>query len=509
MASVERFLPRPEIVTVLMLALFYQRLQDGRYQAPRDLLLLGLAQVAWTNSHGLFPLGPFLVGIYWLGSVIDWIRDKSGDLVPLTRLSLVVLLASICSPFGLTGWRYALLLFEEAGTDRPPVFASLGELSATFGAAFRESPAFWFYSFALAGAIAAVVYGFSTRAVSPRLWIVVAMGLLSLTGRRNVVLFVVVAVPFLAETLYRLAGPKLRLPRAATIVAAILILAGSWYPLSGAFYLAFELPTRAGLGVTPSFFPHRLPAMLEESGFEGRILNSNTLGGFYLYHGYPDRLPLTDGRWEIYDREDLSFILTSGRRPGEWRQVVERYDLEGILLAHTSPEAEAILPEISHDAAWRLVFLDRAASFWAPSAGFHALQTARLAGGEDLPDIDRVEDGILLNAFLAGVGAQNLQVLNLERTLAFGRRTEFLLEQLGGVLRDIGRFDEADEAFSRLLEWAPENLEALNELAFLAFREGDLTRARDLMLRALELDPGNERMRENLERVETQLGVRN
>ncbi len=41
--------------------------------------------------------------------------------------------------------------------------------------------------------------------------------------------------------------------------------------------------------------------------------------------------------------------------PLAWRLVVERFDIEGILLAHTSSETAAILPSIAGGTGWRLV----------------------------------------------------------------------------------------------------------------------------------------------------------
>jgi tetratricopeptide (TPR) repeat protein len=278
------------------------------------------------------------------------------------------------------------------------------------------------------------------------------------------------------------------------------MLAWSWMPLSGRFYLNLELPTRFGFGVTPSFFPHGLPKFLEQIDFQGNVLNSNTLGGFLTYHRYPQNLPLTDGRWEIYGPERIEAVMATTRTPGAWRNVVRSYDLRGILLAHTSPEATALLPDLAHDPNWRLVYVDHAASFWMPGA---APETpAARAPREALSTLPpRFDDAVILAAFYDGIGAHALQVEALERALEFGWRPEMLLEQLGPLQLDLEDYADAERTYRRLIARDPRNAPALNELAFLAYVRGDLDDALSLMRKALVLDADNPQYRQNLDRL--------
>ena len=100
----------------------------------------------------------------------------------------------------------------------------------------------------------------------------------------------------------------------------------------------------------------------------------------------------------------------------------------------------------------------------------------------------------MLNAFLAAVGAPQAQALSLARTLAFGQRTELLLEQLGLAQIELRRFDDAQATFGKLLGENPDNMTALNELAFLAYRRRDLDQAAEYLDRAVRLEPDNEEL---------------
>jgi hypothetical protein len=74
-------------------------------------------------------------------------------------------------------------------------------MSSTFGATARSSPALWFFVALLALVVGATSHALARRRPLSlaRSVIVLAMLLAALMGRRNIVLFAVVAAPFLAE----------------------------------------------------------------------------------------------------------------------------------------------------------------------------------------------------------------------------------------------------------------------------------------------------------------------
>jgi hypothetical protein len=488
-------------VTFLGIALVYDRVQKGKFRTATDVAILVLIQIIWSNSHGLFVIGPFLVGCHLLVTVFRKSIEPPGDVRSLVRALAAVVAATLVTPFGFGGWRYAALLLTEVGSGAPEIMRDLGELSATFGEAARSSPAFWFYLVLLILAGAAAITSLARREVSGSLMIVLAMIAASVTGRRNIVLLALVAAPFIAEQLNKSGAARFTIPAGAHWAGAALMAGYALYPLTGAYYLHMEIPARWGFGVTPSFFPHRLPSMLDEIGFEGQVLNSNTLGGFYAYHGFPERVPLTDGRWEVYGPSVIQDVVGQTRSATGWRSVVRQFEITGILIAHTSPEATVLLPELRSAPDWWLVYYDAAASFWLPGDRDGPPPEVPL-DLSSLPEIPRLDDGLILNAFYLGVGAPALRAANLERSLEFGPRREFLLEQLGPLQIELGRFADAEATFTALVEEDAGHAAAHSELAFLAFRRGDLRRARDLIGRATELEPANQEFRENLERVE-------
>jgi tetratricopeptide (TPR) repeat protein len=509
MASIERFDPRPEIVTLLMIALFYWLLQERKYLGVKGLLLFGLLQVLWTNSHGLFVIGPFMAGCYWLAAALRKTQCDESGFAQLSRLLCVLALATLINPYGWEGWRYAALLFVEAGPGAPELLKTLTELSPTFGALARSEIAFWFFAALLAATIITAIPLALCRQLSiARLLIVAGLFAAALTGRRNMPLFALVAAPFVAENL-RLLFPQgirnINLKAALSAALALLMLGWAWYPLSGNYYLRMNIPSRFGWGVTPSYFPHGLSQILEYSRFNGQIYNSNILGGFYLYHGYPQRLPLTDGRWEIYDMKTLEDITDAPDKPAAWAKMVSTYDIRGLLLQHASPEAQALLPALRTQNAWRLIYYDHTVSFWMRSDTPRLLPAIDLATSMLPPKPSRLEDCLILNGFLRRMGADELALQNLQRVLEFEWNTEPLLAQIGQAQIRLQRFDQAESTFKHLLRDHPRNLDALQGLGLLAYRRNDFAASEALLRRALEIAPDNTGIRNSHLKVKTAL----
>ncbi len=501
MASSERFLPRPELFTFFGIAGMYFLLQRKAYRRRAGLVAIAVLQIVWANTHGLFVIGPFMVGCYWAAACKKKLKGDDSDIKLISKGLATTVVATLVSPFPIEGWKYAFLLVAEVGQKKAAVFGSLGELSPTFGHAARSAPAFWFFLILLATCVGSVVQLTRQKRFSPRLLILLGLTAAAMTGRRNTVLFAIVAAPILAETMASFPSFSVRFRRASIVVTAVFMFGWAWYPVSGNYYVKMEVPARFGLGATPSFFPHDLPHFLDSIGFSGNILNSNTLGGFCSFHGFPERLPLTDGRWEIHDPAVLDSIIERSRQSNSWRELVFEYEVQGIMLAHTSPEAKALVPDLHRARDWRLVYFDAAASFWIKRETLPGLPSLETSDHSHLPKLRRPDDGLILGVFLALLGDSYLQIENFKRTLAFGVKRSFVLEKLGAAQIDVRDYPGAETTFLALLELDPENTAALNELAFLSYQAGDLDRAETLMVQVVKLEPNNNEYRENYERI--------
>lgn len=506
-ACEERFTIRPELVSIAMIALIYLQLQQNRFHKPADMALLFVLQVIWTNCHGIFIIGPLMAGCYLVVAVTRDLSNRDfSDSRRLALLTLLLTVACLITPYGWDGLKFTWLLATQVGPSAPSIFRSVYDLRPPFGPSSRSVIAFWFY-FALVAAffssLLTIVIHDRRKIPYARVMIVSAMFVLSLTGIRNIPLFAVVAAPLIAE-IFAATEPK-RIRRITAALTTVVMIAGLmvWSPRPALNHLITWIPYRFGLGVAADYVPLGLPAFLDRIRFNGPIYNTQGLGGFYEFHGYPRRIPFLDGRFEAYDPQVLYRLVETTfnayRNPEPWYALEKRFGFQGLLLENGSGDSIGLLPLIAKDNRWRLVYLDYAASFW--------LRT-------DQPDLPPAVDQTTLTALIDNVAnsvqAENLGVF-LEKTERFPIQRLRLLElaesrwqtaeftkNLGLLQMNLGQLDEAESTFKRLLTRHPKSLQTLLTLAQIALLRGDRTGAENYLIRGAELYPNDADVRENL-----------
>ena len=357
-----RFIPRPDIVSCLMISVYYLLLQQERFKTFPEILLFGFLQIVWSNSHGLFVIGPFMAGCYLIEGSFRRLRGEPVQIVPVARLVTVLLVTSLCTPFAFEGWVYALKIANEAGPTADFVYKTLEELAPTFGSKTASKPDFWAFIVICVPLLLFFCAGIVKRNIPlARCMITVTLFFAALTGRRNIPIFCLVAAPLLAEFI-SIYTPAFSLNRAAKTAIALMLLVCSWFPFSGKFYQSYGYdPLRFGVGTPSQAMPTGLPGLLRQIGFSGQIYNNDMFGGFCLYHGY---LPLIDGRWEIYDPPTLNFILRAPHDNKLWNALVSRYGISGALLENGTSATQALINRFMHDGSFELIYFDAVSTFW-------------------------------------------------------------------------------------------------------------------------------------------------
>jgi hypothetical protein len=134
-----RFDPRPEVFSLLFLAGFLAVLHRVE-QRPALAWVLPLLQVLWVNMHGLFILGPIVLGCYSLDRVARTIVPSRGlggirgrgeaplrwHLVPATA---AVLLATLVNPYGFRGSMLPLELWPKIADPSSPYKSYIDEFA--------------------------------------------------------------------------------------------------------------------------------------------------------------------------------------------------------------------------------------------------------------------------------------------------------------------------------------------------------------------------------------------
>ena len=179
--------------------------------------------------------------------------------------------------------------------------------------------------------------------------------------------------------------------------------------------------------------------------------------------------------------------------------MIDKYDIQALLLLHASPEADALLPKLPTDPQWRLVYLDKAASLWLRHDLGSEGQTLDLNPADfTIPNVSRIDDVMILNRFFRPIGMPKARIDNLKRGLQFKSNHPLILLWLGQAQLEQRDYSGAEESFSKLLLVDPENITALNELAFLAYQRNEYAAARKYLDRVLAVDPSNRDALDNI-----------
>lgn len=132
-----RFDPRPEIFSLVYLACFLAVLVHVE-RNPALAWCLPLVQVLWVNTHGLFVLGPIVLGCYLVEQVVrTWIGSETSADGParthwryLIAVTAAVVFACLINPYGLRGAMFPLELFPKISDPANPYKAYVDEFTS-------------------------------------------------------------------------------------------------------------------------------------------------------------------------------------------------------------------------------------------------------------------------------------------------------------------------------------------------------------------------------------------
>jgi tetratricopeptide (TPR) repeat protein len=371
-----RMYVRPETLSLLYLSVFLAAI--FRWQRfPWIAWLLPPVQVVWVNSHGLFVLGPVVLGFGLIDSVL-----RRGAFAPerkrwwqiVVPACVVTGLACLLNPYGVRG---AIFPLELAGTMSNPIFShNIAELTPISmfiqQAGLTNLPLQIHLATMALGAVSFLVpltwsmlvrlrsrdvpepedtrkkptrkrrkKGKDTAAEEPtgwrlspfRLLLFAAFSLLSLQATRNSHQFAAVVGTITAWNFAEWIAvrrkefvrkdpnetPSLGVkPRLLALLALGMLIAAVG---SGEFYRLAGEGRTVGLGEEPLFFPHEACMMAGGPGMPDRFLSYHNAHSslFEYYHspereGGPGKTVFTDPRLEIGGPEIFDRYLELGRR---------------------------------------------------------------------------------------------------------------------------------------------------------------------------------------------------
>jgi tetratricopeptide (TPR) repeat protein len=346
-----RFLMRPELITYLLLTWTLLVLDGYYHNKTRSLYLLPVIQLLWVNHHGLFILGWFLAGAYYLSVLI---RDKKNDRYFLTW-TLGSFATSLVNPYFIKGITFPFYLLTRFSRENP--FNNIQEFRPVFESTEPYSVSFiLFYLFLLLG-IVSFFLTVRKRTVHEALILLVFM-VLALTGMRNIPLYILVSVPIIGAGIrdfyhsrlsgkgWLHAGP---IGLVIGLVLALYIVLLTLRILTGAFYADQRFKFRTGAGIDRNELEVDACAYIRQNLPEGRIMNDLNTGGWL---GWSLGRPVfVDGRLEVM-KEDF------------YREYTSLYSMGGLKYAVTKYKPDIIVYDYESNVAWD--FQMREMKEWCP-----------------------------------------------------------------------------------------------------------------------------------------------
>jgi hypothetical protein len=333
-----RFLIRPELASLLCLAVLLATLQqfrrDGR--VLRLVLAAGLV-VLWANAHLGVLVAPPLTALYLIGTRLPGgtgspnrgHRPPAWPIVVGTPLVLIVAVA--INPYGIGVFgvpgKIAAAIHGLAGINpewlplisaaRPWVFVAMASLIVA-----------WVLEWRRVGSIDG-----STALVA------VALAALTMMSVRHRGLFYIAAAFAVAESLAAIRFDRLESPAPArralwpVLVSGVAVLGFVFPPIWGPFGVRDRISF--GLGLEPDRYPVGAADAVSEWADLGNLFNDVGTGGYLLWRWHPERLVFNDGRAEVHP-ELLRELTGAVSSRDSWQALLDSYEIDGAVLDYVA-----------------------------------------------------------------------------------------------------------------------------------------------------------------------------
>ena len=532
-----RFFERSDLLSGLFCALVL--FLDVRLGPNRRWQWLGLPllMAAWANIHAGVVYGVVLLGAWSAGEWISWFwsrvrkpvsgtRTEPGFKAPALR-ELWVRPAGIL--LSLLAAALSVQLINPNGCK--VLWFPISQFNSPFWQSIilEYRPPDWnnYKLFYLSLGSLVVLQLLTWRRVRPTLLIAsMVFAYLACSSQRSLLFFVIVAMPHMACMLNELSAPAtLRAPRMSSW-----LLPGLWL----AIVLLWFAPDKTlvfGAGFYRPYYPLDIYGFLKTEVPEQNLFNEMRYGGSMLWWLYPKFKPFIDGRGDAYSERfwRTEYIPVIKDKPYA-EDILKKYSVHGALLpVYEDRTLPPIAPRLHAHPDWALVafndhtllFLERTAAnqpviarheyrlLWPGDwslAALDAPETRAEATAEAKRAFEFAPDSFFAETALARAFFVNEQYAAVVEILRGVVREKDIganyLRDFGYALFRLGRLEEADQVFARLIRRNLLPGFAWYLRSFIASEQGRSADARNCLAAAIKAEPGNAEYRDALQRLD-------
>lgn len=352
---------RPQILSFFLLSLWLLLLERAEENAKLLWWTLPLT-LLWVNLHGSVILGPFFIGLFIAGQILE-VLLSSAPRVPhpnLRWLGLAFLANLAIIPLNPNG---ASILWYSTQTLHVQRYISEWASPNFHGV---DSGAFLLLILATFS-----VLSFSRRQVRPRdVILLLATLIVALSSVRMIPLFVLIAVPIVARPL----GDWLAADRASAsprrsqpaVLNAVFLLAMVVF----AAVHARQVIGRQSFEEA-AHFPAAASDYLRQHPPAGNIFNHYDWGAYLIFKLYPQILVFTDGRTEVYGEGMMQEFLHAYYLQDGWREPLSRWKVTTVIV----PPASALASALRESSDWSLSYEDSMAAIFSRSFNSNTLES--------------------------------------------------------------------------------------------------------------------------------------
>lgn len=381
------WLARPHIFSLLLMVIWYYILDAYHYRGENYLWFLPPIMLLWVNLHGGFITGFILLGVYFMGSLVQCLAaEPEMKETPrrkyrfLALITFICLLASLVNPFG-----YHILLFPFNLVGDKYLMDHIYEFISPN---FHEPLPFKYLLFLMIA-----VFAWSRQRLNIIELVLILLFInMALYSRRYIPLFSIIAAPIilrqgdlmLAETHNKFVDFLRR--RAEGISSVDLSSRGYLWPTVGVLAVAvFAAGGTLNYKFDQKIKPVAAVEFLKREPIRGNMFNNDEFGDYIIYAAWPEYKVIFDGRSDMYGAERMKeYNNISGFEPG-WEKLLEKYRISWIIFDAKSALSRFLL----QDDRWRLIYADKVANIFVRNLPEYQYLITKYKDVKPLPPDDK------------------------------------------------------------------------------------------------------------------------
>jgi hypothetical protein len=341
---------RPQVLTLLLTSLWLLILERSE-RDPKLLWWTLPLTLLWVNLHAGFALGLALSALFLAG---EWIEPKLGVLSQqnpprLLTAAFILLLDLLIVPLNPNGLRLFSYPIETLRS------AAMQNYIAEWASPNFHHAEYWPFLLIVLGTFAALSW--SRLQPRPRDLLLLLVSLYaSLCSIRMIPLFVLIAVPLIAQRLGNWPRSRLRPRRLPARSLFNVVMFNAVIVLAMAVFASVHIAQviQRQPQAEAQQFPAGAVAFLEAHPSTGPIFNHYDWGGYLIWKLYPSTPVFIDGRADLYGKTLLHDFADAYQLKDDWQKILQRWRINTVIV----PRDSALATGLRSAPGWTVSYQD-------------------------------------------------------------------------------------------------------------------------------------------------------